>query len=196
MGYFIQYGEELRLTNRILVLIVIVLMLLVIILAFQIAGKKVIYVNPSSVVGTGAPGVVTDEYVEYFARYFLHLMGNFTSGTIEDMYQQALYLMKPSLVKSVVEMMNSEIEEASRSFLSIETYVRNMNVERTRKGLFLVSAECLRNYYAEGTLIVRKKIGYKLLIGKTDFRNVKNPFGLWVIDYEGPTDLGTVEEVK
>lgn len=195
MGYFIQYGEELRLVNRILVITVLVLAVLVVLLVFSVTGKRIIYINPSSVIGTGAPGVVTEQYVEYFARYFLYLMGNFSSKTIEDMYQQALYLMKPSLAKAVVDMLNSEINEASRSDIAIESFIEKIDVTRSDGDGFLVKAECLRDYYAGGKLVVRKRIGYNLLIGRADFRNEKNPFGLWVVDYEGPIDLG-IQEVR
>lgn len=195
MGFFIQYGDELKFTNRILAVAFVVSFAVNVFLVYKIASKPVGYIDIDKIVGNVRAGYVPDNVVEVFTRYFVLLMGNISSETIRDMYQEAVYLMSPKLQAAVVDILNDEISEFSKTRGSaIRSVTHNIDIKKISEKRFSIKVVAFRDYYSYGRLTMRKAIQYRIIVGANAPVTKHNPFGMWVEDYEGPTELGTVEQ--
>lgn len=182
MPLFVQYGDDIKFVNRILTLIVCVMSVVIMILGVFAVKQRIIYVNPSQVIGSAYVGYVPEEAVGYFGATFLGYLGNSNQYSVKEQYQTAYLLMAPRLQSAMKHTLEQEMNEIQKSDMSIQTTPTEVQVAGDG-GSYTVTIEAARMSFVYGQETKREKIKYKLICQKTATRKW-NPFGLEVVSYD------------
>ena len=182
MNLFVGYGEDARFTIRLLTLLVAVESLVIMALGFFAVRQRIIYVNPSNVIGSAYVGYVPEEAAGYFGLSFISFLGNVNQYSVKDQYQTAYLLMSPKLASAMKRTLESDMSEIQKSDMSIQT--TPLDVKVTGDGeTFSIEIEATRMSYVYGQETKREKLRYTLRCQKAPTRKW-NPFGLEVTSYD------------
>lgn len=181
--FFVQYGEDNRFLIKVLTVIICVETFVISILGFFSVKQRIIYVNPSSVVGSTRVGYVPDEYMGYFANTFVFLIGNVNAHSAFEQYKAAYQLMSPKLQSAIKGNLESEITEISKSDITVQTTPLNYKVQNSTGESAAIDIEAIRISYAYGQEAKKEKVLYTINCKKAKTR-ASNPFGLEVTSYD------------
>lgn len=184
MAFFLEYGEDQRFLIKVLVIIAGVAVAGVVILGLLAVKERIVYVNPSNVIGTAKVGYVPDEYVSYFGMTFIFFLGNANKYSVEEQYKSAMLLMSQQLESAVDARLMSEIKDIQQSNLSVETHpTAYYPVARGDNDMFTLSIEAIRTSYAFGQPGTPQKLLYTINC-RTARTRKSDPFGLEVTNYD------------
>ena len=84
MSLFLEYGRDRTFLIRILMVMVVMFAVTIVLIAFFAVRQRIIYINPSHVIGTTTVGYVPDDAAIYFAQTFITFLGNVNRDTALD----------------------------------------------------------------------------------------------------------------
>jgi hypothetical protein len=181
VSLFVEYGEDVKFINKMLVALVCVMAVVIMVLGVLAAKQRIIYVNPSQVIGSAYVGYVPEEAVGYFGASFISFLGNSNQYSVKQQYQTAYLLMSPRLQSAMKSTLEQEMNEIQKSDMSIQT--TPLSVKVTPEGdEFNIDIDATRISYVYGQETKREKLHYTLVCDRTATRNW-NPFGLEVLSY-------------
>lgn len=182
MPLFVEYAEDIKFINKVLVAIVCMMSLVIMTLGFFAVRQRIVYVNPSQVIGSAYVGYVPEEAVGYFGVSFISFLGNTNQYSVKEQYQTAYLLMAPRLQSAMKPTLEQEMAEIQKSDMSIQTTPLDVKVAADGD-TFTVDIDVTRISYVYGQETKREKLHYKLICQKTATRKW-NPFGLEVVSYD------------
>ncbi|MBE0427220.1 MAG: hypothetical protein IBX72_11335 [Nitrospirae bacterium] len=182
MSFFVQYGEDSRFLIKVLTIIICVETLVIGFLGLFSIKQKIVYINPSSVIGTARVGYVPDEMKAYFAMTFVSFLGNVNPHSAFEQYKAAYQLMSPKLQSAMKSNLESEIAEINKSNISIQTTPLKHKVKNSGESA-TVDIEAVRISYVYGQETKKEKVLYSITCHKARTR-ASNPFGLEVNSYD------------
>lgn len=186
MSFFVTYGEESRFIIRVLVILVICLSIVVALLGFLSVKQRILYINPTAIVGTARVGYVPDEYISFFAMTFLYYLGNTNPYSALSQYKTAYQMMAPELQSAVKKTLENEIEEIGKSQISIQTTPLSDKIVKYDGDSYTVEINVVRVSWVYGKEADKKQQVYTVKCRKSK-TNKKNPFGLEVVSYDFKT---------
>lgn len=186
MSYFVAYGEESRFIIRVLVVLVVLLSLVVALLGFLSVKQRILYINPTAIVGTARVGYVPDEYISFFGMTFLYYLGNVNPYSVLSQYKTAYQMMTPELQSVMKKTLEDEIAEIQRSQISIQTTPLSDKIIKYDGDSYTVEVNVVRVSWVYGKEADKKQQVYTIKCRKSR-TNKKNPFGLEVVSYDFKT---------
>ena len=182
MPLFVEYGELERFLIKVLTIIVTVESLVIMGLGFLAVKQRVVYVNPSNVIGTTHVGYVPDDSAAYFGMTFIFFLGNVNEYSAKEQYKSAYLLMSPKLQSVMKRTFEGEIAEIKNSDISVQTTPITYKVQGNGDE-FTVIIEAIRKSYVYGQDAKKEKLQYTISCQKAHITKT-NPFGLEVTSYE------------
>jgi len=183
MPFFVEYAKDSRYLIKMLATLVVIETFVILGLGFLSIKPRVIYINPSAVVGTARVGYVPDEAAVYFGLSFISFFGNVNHFSALEQYKVSYNLMSPKLQSAMKRTLEAEIKEIEKSNMSIQTTPIKAEVKANTENAIIVEIEAIRTSYVYGQETKRDKILYTLSCQKTATRK-SNPFGLEVASYD------------
>jgi type IV secretory pathway component VirB8 len=182
MSLFIEYGKDSNFIIKVLTIVICVETFVIAFLGLFIVKQKIVYINPSSVIGTSRVGYVPDEMSAYFAMTFISFLGNINPYSAFEQYKAAYQLMSPKLQSAMKSNLESEIAEINKSNISIQTTPIKYKVKNSGESAS-IDIEAIRISYAYGQEAKKEKVLYNINCNKAKTR-ASNPFGLEVNSYD------------
>lgn len=183
MKFFLEYAEDTRFLMRILTAIVCIETFIIGILGFSVIKQRIIYINPSSIIGTTNIGYVPDEMVGYFGTAFVSYLGNFNPEAVVGQYKAAFKLMAPGLQSNIRGVFEKDVKDVELNNVTLQTVPLKYEVSSRNENTFSIKIDALRLSYAYGQEAQRVKVLYTINCEKTR-PNTYNPFGLQVTRYD------------
>lgn len=183
MPFFLDYAKDSRYLIKMLAFLVVVETFVILALGFLSIKPRVIYINPSVVVGTARVGYVPDEAAIYFGMSFISFFGNVNHLSALEQYKVSYNLMSPKLQSAMKRTLETEIKEIEKSNMSIQTIPVKAEVKNSKDDNIVIEIEAIRVSYVYGQETKKDKILYTLSCQKTATRK-SNPFGLEVVSYD------------
>ena len=182
MSFFLEYGEDSRFLIRILTIIVTIESVVIMALGFLAVKQRIIYINPSEVVGSTYVGYVPDEMVTFFGTTFVYFLGNVNQYSVTEQYKSAYLLMSPKLQSAMKRTLEGDIAEITKSDMSIQTTPTDCKVKGDGQTFTLI-VEATRLSFVYGQETKRERLIYNIRCQKAVTRK-SNPFGLEVTSYD------------
>jgi hypothetical protein len=182
MPFFLEYAEDNRFLLKILTIIVSVESVVIMGLGFFAVKQRIVYINPSHVIGSTHVGYVPDEAVAHFGMAFLSFVGNVNQYSVNEQYKSAYLLMSPKLQSAMKRTLESEMAEIRKSDMSIQTTPTDLKVKGDGE-TFTLTIETARLSFVYGQEAKREKLVYTINCRKAGTRK-SNPFGLEVTSYD------------
>ncbi|MDA8103762.1 MAG: TraE/TraK family type IV conjugative transfer system protein [Nitrospiraceae bacterium] len=182
MSFFLEYGEDSRFLIKILALIVTIESIVIMGLGFLAVKQRIIYINPSQVVGSTYVGYVPEEMVTLFGTTFVYFLGNANQYSVGEQYKSAYLLMSPKLQSAMKRTLEGDIAEITKSDMSIQTIPTDCKVKGDGQTFTLI-IEAARLSFVYGQETKREKLLYNIRCQKAATRK-SNPFGLEVTAYD------------
>lgn len=183
MPFFLDYAKDSRYLIKILTFLIVLETLVILALGFLSIKPRVIYINPSTVVGTARVGYVPDEAAVFFGMSFISFFGNVNPYSALEQYKVTYNLMSPKLQSAMKTKLENEIKEIEKSNMSIQTTPVKAEVKKSESDNITLEIEAVRISYVYGQETKKDKILYTLNCQKTATRK-SNPFGLEVVSYD------------
>lgn len=187
MKFFLEYAEDTRFLMRILTGIVCVETFIIGLLGFSVIKQRIIYINPSSIIGTTNIGYVPDEMVGYFGTAFVSYLGNFNPEAVVGQYKGAFKLMSPGLQSNIRTVFEKDVKDVEVNNITLQTVPLKYEVSNRSGDSFTIKIDALRLSYAYGQEAQKVKVLYTINCEKTR-PNTYNPFGLQVTQYDFQID--------
>lgn len=183
MPFFLDYAKDSRYLIKVLACLVVLETLVILALGFLSIKPRVIYINPSTVVGTARTGYVPDEAAVYFGTSFISFFGNVNHLSALEQYKVTYNLMSPKLQSAMKRVLEAEIKEIEKSNMSIQTTPIRAEVKASKDDIITIEIEAVRISYVYGQETKKDRVLYTLNCQKTATRK-SNPFGLEVVSYD------------
>jgi len=183
LRFFLEYAEDTRFLLRVMTLIVCVESAVIMILGFMAVRQRIVYINPSQVIGTAYVGHVPDEAAGYFALSFLSFFGNVNKYSALEQYKSAYLLMSPQLQSLMKTTLEKEIDEITRSDISIQITPTAPPKITGDGASFTIVVDAVRRSFVYGQEAKNETLRYTIKCQKARTRR-SNPFGLEVTSYD------------
>jgi len=182
VAFFLEYAEDNRFLLKILTIIVCIESLVIMALGFLAVKQRIVYINPSQVIGSTYVGYVPDEAVAHFGMAFISFFGNVNQYSVNEQFKSAYLLMSPRLQSAMKRTLESEMAEIKKSDMSIQTTPMDLKMKGDGQ-TFVLTVEVARMSFVHGQETKREKLVYTIKCQKAATRK-SNPFGLEVTSYD------------